>query len=61
MAQIANTLAGRLADENTMIWKDAAGFVGAAVLIGTYSFRPRRETQLALKQGKRPRYLCVGE
>jgi hypothetical protein len=61
MANIANTIAARLSDENFMIWKDAAGLVGAAIIVGTYSFRPRREGQVALKEGKKPKYLCVGE
>jgi hypothetical protein len=62
LAHVANTLAMRLYEEDSLLWKETAAFVGAAMLIGSYiakqqagSQDPPRKTRVKAK------HLCVGE
>ena len=62
MAHVANTLAVRLFDENSMLWKESAAFIGTAVLVGSYVAKSRLQTEdPPRKKRVQRKHVCVGE
>jgi hypothetical protein len=61
LAQVANTLAVRLYDQDAMIWKESAGLLGAAIIVGMHAARGRPASQVPVRRRKNQKFLCVGE
>ncbi|MGA2439715.1 MAG: S53 family peptidase [Tepidisphaeraceae bacterium] len=61
LAQVANTLAVRLYEEDSMIWKESAGLLGAAMIVGMHVARGRPASQVPVRKRKNQKFLCVGE
>ncbi len=61
LAQVANTVALRLHDENVMIWQETAALVAAGILAGTHLMRSRQSGQIPPRKRRNQKYLCVGE
>jgi hypothetical protein len=61
LAQVANTLAVRLYEQNAMVWKEFAGLLGAAMIVGMHVARGRPPGQVPARKRKNQKFLCVGE
>jgi hypothetical protein len=62
LARVANTVALRLYEENAMLWKEAAAFIGAAMLVGGYLTRHRPAAQAPpRRRALRAAHRCIGE
>jgi hypothetical protein len=61
LAQVANTLAVRWYEQSAMIWKESAGLLGAAIIVGMYAARGRPASQAPARMRKNRKFLCVGE
>ena len=61
LANVANTLAVRLYEEDVAIWKDTTTLIVAGVIVGTHLMRTRRTEQVPAKKRKNEEFLCVGE
>jgi subtilase family serine protease len=61
LAQVANTLAVRLYEEDSMIWKESAGLLGAAMIVGMHVSRGRPASLVPARKRKSQKFLCVGE
>jgi hypothetical protein len=61
LAQVANTLAVRLYEENAMIWKECAGLLGTAVIVGMYGAWGRPASLAPVRRTRNQKFLCVGE
>jgi hypothetical protein len=62
LAHVANTIALRLYEEDAMLWKETAAFIGVAMMIGSYIAKTRPTTQSPPRKTEEHRkYLCVGE
>jgi hypothetical protein len=60
LARVANTVAYRLYEENALLWKETAAFIGAAMLVGGYVTR-NRTAQTHAQNEVRAAYRCIGE
>lgn len=61
LAQVANTMAVRLYDEDVVLWQETAALIGAGILVGTHLTRSRQTGQLPARKRRNPKFLCVGE
>ena len=61
LGQFANTLAVRLYEENGMIWKECAGLLGTAMIVGMYGIRGRPASEVPVRRKMNQKFLCVGE
>ncbi|MGD0138013.1 MAG: S53 family peptidase [Tepidisphaeraceae bacterium] len=61
LAQVANTLAVRLYEQNAMAWKEFAGLLGAAMIVGMHAARGRPASGVPARKRKNQKFLCVGE
>jgi subtilase family serine protease len=61
LAQVANTLAARLYEQNAMVWKEFAGLLGAATIVGMHVARGRPASGVPARKRKDQKFLCIGE
>jgi len=61
LAQVANTVAVRLYEQNAMVWKEFAGLFGAAMIVGMHVARGRPASQVSARKRKDQKFPCVGE